>query len=73
MDEGDRALPVLGLEMAETAKCEKPHGQIVEVLAIPIRRLADANASPAAEDALDLGDEPARLLEKTRVFGYLME
>src|SRR6266516_271474 len=73
VDQRDRALPILGLEMAETAKREQPHGEIVEVLAVPIRRLADANASLAAEHALDLGDEPARLLEKARVFGYVVE
>ena len=42
----------------------EPHREIVEILAVAVRRFADADAARAPEHPVDLGHHPLRLVEE---------
>ena len=48
---------------AKDGKRIKPHGQIMKILAIAVRRFADANAAGAPKHAIDFSNNPFRLVE----------
>ncbi len=56
----DAALPIVGPMLSQPREREEPHGEIVEVLAVPVRRFPDPEAAGPAEDALDIGYEALR-------------
>jgi hypothetical protein len=39
---GNATLAILGLDLAQPCQRKQPHGEIVEVLPVPVRHLADA-------------------------------
>jgi len=58
---------------AEAAKREHPHGEVVEVLAVAVRFLADAVAARATENAVDRAHEILGLIEERRLFEVAVE
>ena len=55
--------PVVSKVPAKDGKRIKPHGQVMEILAIAVRRFADANAAGAPKHAIDFSNNPFRLVE----------
>jgi len=52
---------------AEPPQGEQPHGEVVEALPVAVARLADADAARAAEDPLDLRNQPFGFIEPALV------
>ena len=48
---------------AKHAECIKPHGKVVKILTVAIRRFSDANAAWAPQDAINFRDQPFRLIK----------
>ena len=58
---------------AKHGKRIEPHGEIVEILAVAVRLLADADAARPPEHAIDLGHQSFGLIEITFVARRLIE
>ena len=59
----DALLAIVRLVLAEAGERVEPHGEIVEILAVAVRRFADAVAALPAEHAVDVDHEIARRIE----------
>src|SRR6266550_3718277 len=61
--DGDSAVAIGGSQRTQSTEREQPLRQVVEVLSIPVGRLADPDAARSAEYPADLSDEPLRLIQ----------
>ncbi len=69
----NRLVPVGRLYLSQPAQGIEPHAQIVEVLAIPVRGLADADAPGPAQDPLDFGHHPFGLGQEPVVLKFVVQ
>ena len=65
--ERDGLVAVAGVDGAQALEREDPHGQVVEVLPVPVRLLADPDSPWPPEHPLDLGDHPLALAQQAIV------
>jgi hypothetical protein len=65
--------PVVRQVRAEDGKRIKPHGKVMEILAIAVGRFAYANAAAAPKHSIDCGNDPFRLVEIFALFQFGVE
>ena len=63
LGDADALLAIGGLVLAEAGEGVEPHREIMEILAVAVRRFADAVAALPAEHAVHVDDEIARRIE----------
>ena len=61
--ESDALVRDSGTVAPEHGERVEPHGEVVEILTVAVRLFADADAARAAENAIDLGDQPFGLVK----------
>ena len=67
----DRLLAIAGVDGSQPVEREDPHGQVMEVLAIPVGLFADPDSPRPPQHPLDLGDDPFAFAQQAIVVELL--